>query len=216
MMKGAFNYDGRLMEVMRHIMYVVSVNLLFLVCSLPVFTAGASASAMYTVLFQYHEGKEPAIIREFLQAFKHNFKKATAIWVGMLLILLTLGLNYLFLYPYDGTAVFCIRILLNLIMVLWIMAWIYIFPGIALYENSCRGYVESAVLTAISRLPYTILMAAVWGLVLMTILFLAQFFSLAVLLLILCGFSLPAEISIKYLLRTLTSQSEEKEKSTDR
>lgn len=93
-MKGFFNYDGYLNKILMKLMYIVSVNLLFLVCSVPVFTIGASATAMYTVLFRYSQGDEPDIIRTFFSAIRENFKKSTVVWMGMLVVGMTLGLNY--------------------------------------------------------------------------------------------------------------------------
>lgn len=60
------------------IMYIVAVNLLFLVCSLPVVTAGVACSAMYAVLFRYIRGDEPDIVRTFGKEFKNNFGTAKA------------------------------------------------------------------------------------------------------------------------------------------
>ena len=73
-MKTLFNYDGGIMNACRSIMYVSAANLLFLLCSLPIITVGASATAMYTVLARYQQHKEPLILHTFFTAFRKTSK----------------------------------------------------------------------------------------------------------------------------------------------
>lgn len=200
-MKTLFHYEGGIMSACQWVMYVSAANLLFLLGSLPVITAGASAAAMYTVLAQYQQHKEPMILRTFFTAFKENFKKATIIWSGMLLVLVTLVGNFVVLYSFDGASATAARIVLNLILVMWAAAWIYVFPAMALYENSCLGYLKYAFWSALGRLPATLALSAVWAGILLGLLFLSQYLPLAVLLLCVLGFSVPASLTVKTLLK---------------
>ena len=116
-MKGFLNYDGYLTRILTKVMYVVSLNLLFLICSVPIFTIGAASTAMYTVLLHFLQGDEPNILKGFLRAFRDNFKKSTVIWLIMLALGGTLALNYYVLYHLQIPGAGAIRILLNLILV---------------------------------------------------------------------------------------------------
>ena len=66
-MKNFFDYDGTLNRILTKVMYVVALNLLFLLCSVPLFTIGAASTAMYTVLMRYLREDEPDIIRAMLK-----------------------------------------------------------------------------------------------------------------------------------------------------
>ncbi|UWP58830.1 YesL family protein [Ruminococcus gauvreauii] len=202
-MKTLFNYDGGIMNACRSIMYVSAANLLFLLCSLPIITVGASATAMYTVLARYQQHKEPLILHTFFTAFRENFKKATIIWGGMLLVLVTLVINFVVLYSFDGTFATAGRVVLNLILIMWAVAWMYVFPTMALYENSCRGYLEYAFGYALGKLPTTLVLFVVWAGMLFGLLFLSQYLPLAVLLLCAFGFSIPANLTVKTLLKDI-------------
>jgi len=57
------------------------VNILFLLCSIPVFTIGASAAALYTVSFQMVRGEEKQIAKTFFSAFGRNFGQATMLTI---------------------------------------------------------------------------------------------------------------------------------------
>lgn len=81
-----FDYDGPLMRALVYLGELILLNLLFLLCCLPVITAGASAAAMYTVAFRNLDGKGGHVCRQFFSAFRANFKKATLQWLVMLAV----------------------------------------------------------------------------------------------------------------------------------
>lgn len=199
-MKGFFNYDGYLSKIMTRVMYVVSLNLLFLLCSIPIFTIGAAQTAMYTVLLRYMRNDEPDIIRSFFRAFLDNFKKSTTIWLMMLAVGGTLALNYYFLYQGGMNLTGVIRILLNLVLIILLIMWVYIFPVLSYFDNTIRGYIRFVVGLSIAKLPYTVALVLIQTIPILAILFLAQYIPMAVLLLICCGVSLPAYYSGKLLL----------------
>jgi len=199
-MNGFFSYDGFLVRILTKVMYVVSLNLMFLICSIPIFTIGAANTAMYTVLQRYHQGEEPPIIKGFFRAFRDNFKSATLVWLVMLALGGTLGLNYILLYQSRFPGADLVRVVLNLVLIVLLVLWIYIFPAIAHFENSLKGYVVFSVGLAVARLPYTVVLVFIQTVPLLGMLFLAQFIPSAVLLLLCCGASLPAYFSAKLLL----------------
>ena len=65
-----FDYDGPLMRALVYLGELILLNLLFLLCCLPVITAGASAAAMYTVAFRNLDGKGGHVCRQFFTAFR--------------------------------------------------------------------------------------------------------------------------------------------------
>ena len=208
-MKGIFDYDGYLNRLLTKVMYIVAVNLLFMICSLPVFTIGASGCAMYAVLFRYMRKDEPDIIRTFLKEWKNSFRNATLIWMGMLGVLATLMLNYYMLYHLEGAWTEGVRIFLNFVLLMLAAAGIYVYPAMAYYRNSAGGYLQFAVRAAIANLPVTAALILIWTVSLSGILFLAQFLPMAVLLLLCCGFSGPAYLSGLLLLKILKRYGKE-------
>lgn len=203
-----FDYDGHLMKALTKVMYVVGVNLLFLLCSLPVITIGASATAAYTVLLRYASGDEPDIIRTFFQSFKDCLKKATAAWLIMVMIGSSLGLNYYLLYQRQISFAGGIRVVLNVILLILVFLWIYLFPAMAYFENTLKGLFVFSLQLAVGKLGYTILLMVI-HLVLTFMLVVLSEISLGVLLSSLFGFSLPAYLS-SLLLQKLFQRFEEK------
>lgn len=191
-MKHFFDYDGTLNQILTKVMYVVALNLLFLLCSVPIVTVGASCTAMYTVLLRYLRGDEPDIVKGFFRAFRDNFRTATAVWLVMLAVAATLGYHFYFLYHNAVAGSGAIRVLLVLVLLLWLVLWVWLFPAMAYFDNTVRGYLTFAVGIAVARLPDTVLLVLLQTVPVLAVLFLAQYVPMATLLLLCCGASLPA------------------------
>ena len=54
---------------------LVMMNLIWLVCCIPVITFGASTTALYTVMLRRAKNEEGYMVRGFFSAFKSNFKQ---------------------------------------------------------------------------------------------------------------------------------------------
>ena len=61
-----------------------TLNLLWLVCCIPVFTAGAATTAVYYVTLKLVRDEDDSTIKSFFRSFIQNFKQATAIWLSIL------------------------------------------------------------------------------------------------------------------------------------
>ena len=79
-----FSYDSKFTQLMLKLCYACYLNLLWFVCSLPVFTAGAATTALYYVSLKIVRDEEHHVGRLFFHALRDNFKQATALWLIML------------------------------------------------------------------------------------------------------------------------------------
>ena len=64
-------YDGPVMMAINKLVDYMWLNILFIVCSLPLFTIGASTSAKYYVAMKFTRGEDTTVTRAFFKAFKH-------------------------------------------------------------------------------------------------------------------------------------------------
>ena len=88
-----FSMDNAFFRFMGRLTDLVWINILTLVCCLPVITAGAAISAMYKVLIKIAMENVGGLTRMYFGAFKNNFKQATKIWIPTLLIMLIMLSN---------------------------------------------------------------------------------------------------------------------------
>jgi len=81
-MSSIFRFDSKPMRFLSFAGDLIILNVLFLVCSLPVITVGASASAMYTMTLRMRRDEvSGGTINGFFRAFAQNFKKGTLLWL---------------------------------------------------------------------------------------------------------------------------------------
>ena len=112
-MSNFFNMDNGLFRALGKLADLMLLNILFLVCSLPIFTIGASFTAMYYVTLKLAENEEGYIARGFWKSFKQNFKQATIIWLILLFFGIVLVLDLLILKDSTGTFVTVLRVVIT-------------------------------------------------------------------------------------------------------
>lgn len=199
-----FSYDSKFSQIMLKLSYGCYLNLLWFVCSLPVFTLGAATAALYDVTLRMARGEEPELTRRFFQAFRENFRQATTLWLLLLGIGALLGLDgYILYHLYKSTAgaaaVICTLGLALVIVaaICLVIVLLYIFPLVARVKNTNFAMVKNSFLIGIRYLFCTILVFAIHF---------AMFFAVVALYtpLIIFGEGLCALVS-SYLLDRVTS-----------
>lgn len=157
-----FNWtDNVVMRALGKIGDMICLNVMWLICCIPIITIGASTTALYTVMLRMVKNEEGYIFRGFLKAFKSNFKQSTLIW----LILLFLGIVWTVDFRVAGFMPGMAGIILSAIFLalgfILLSVMIYIFPLTARYENGIKATFKNALILTVAKLPYTFLMVAI-------------------------------------------------------
>lgn len=158
-MHALFSPDSKFMTVMSRIGDLVILNLLVLLTSIPIFTIGASVTALYTVCFRFGTDREQPVFRSYFRAFRDNFKQATQIWLILLVcgaaccfdIYIFLSLPSMLRYV---SVVFCIA------LVLVVLVFSYALPLLSQFENKNKNILTNALFLSLGYLPRSILLAA--------------------------------------------------------
>nr|WP_294493307.1 DUF624 domain-containing protein [uncultured Mediterraneibacter sp.] len=153
--------DNVIVRALSKICDMVCLNILWLICSIPIVTIGASTTALYTVMLKIIKNEEGYILRGFFKAFKTNFRQSTIIWIVLLLLGTVCWVDFRVSGMIPGTAGLVMRSIFLLAGFILLSVTIYIFPLTARYENSIRATFQNALILTVGRLPYTILMAAI-------------------------------------------------------
>lgn len=88
------------------------LNILTIVCSLPVVTIGAAFTAMHRVLVDIYRDEENKITKTYFKSFKTNFWQATKIWLVYLVFYAVLLVDYWALKALDNNTIRYLNILL--------------------------------------------------------------------------------------------------------
>ena len=197
-----FNMDNKFFTVMGRVADLIILNVVFLICCLPIVTIGASLTALHYVTLKMARNEESYIIRSFFKSFKQNFKQATIINLIMLAVGIVLYFDLNIVNNMTGSMSRIMFMLIIAISVIYLMVFLYIYPVLAKFYNSVKNTFRNSILMAIRHLPYTILMAAI-TLVPAAVFFIQSFRvqSTVLILLIMMGFSLEAFINGHFLVK---------------
>ena len=155
-----FEPDGLFARGMCYVYYLVVINVLWLLCSLPIVTFGASSAALYACLFRLREGDDTRPVRRFFAAFGENWKRATAAWLVVLAALALLLFDWYFA-AVTSQKVWKIIAVGGLQVVG--MVCTFLFALVARYDNSWRVHLKNALLLAVGNLPRVLVCWLFWG-----------------------------------------------------
>ncbi len=160
-MRTLFNPDNPFMQMLVKIGDMIIANFLFLLCSLPVVTIGASAAALNKVMQGIALGEDKYVVRPFFRAFAQNFRQATIAWLWIALFIAALLCYWLIIMAYCvGALRTALNALLFAIAILVLCVAVYLFALMVRYENTLREHLRNAMILAVVKLPKTVLMAA--------------------------------------------------------
>lgn len=180
-----FKLDSPLMNFLSKIADIMILNLLIIICSIPVFTVGAAVSAAYYMAFKMVKNEETYIVRGFFKAFKENFKQATVMWLLVLVVIAVLSVDYTIIV-YSGIEFSrWIRIAMVTVTMILLMGVVFMFPLQARFINPVKYTIKNSFLMALSHLPTTVLLIAVYAVPVVVFYFVPQ--SLPVLILLAFG-----------------------------
>lgn len=158
-MKNLFNLDNPFIQFLSRVFDLMILNALFILCSLPVVTLGASLSALHRVIQDIVYDQDNGIIKTFFRAFRQNFKQATVVWLVLLLVIVSLVCDVLLVMGYfSGTVRTVMYILIAFLAALVASVAAYLFPLLTRYENTLRQHVYNALILALIKLPRTLLL----------------------------------------------------------
>lgn len=159
--------------------YIWWLNILWLLCSLPVFTIGAATTALIYSCMKLHKD-EGYVTKNFFGSFKENFKQSTIIWLIYLILGALIVLNLLF-WKQQGSGNRFIFGFLGAIIVLYGISLSYVFAIQARFVNPIKNTLRYSVLLPFKNLKETILILVTLGAVIyfnVTTIFMVNFFTL--------------------------------------
>jgi len=127
------------------------INVMFVLCSLPIVTIGASLCALYAMCIKLVYREDGSIARGFLEEFKKNFKQGTVAWLITLFAFAAIWGELFYIVNFGGTMgkVYTVVVVIEIMAVALILPFLY--PLIARYENTMWNTIRNAFLLAVSN-----------------------------------------------------------------
>ena len=183
-----FNLDNGIMRFFSRVFDIVILNLLFIICCIPIVTIGASLTAMYSITLKMVRNEESHIIREFLKSFKQNFRQGTILEAIAIIIafFITIDLRIIAM-GYDNLKV--LEILCYAVVIWSYIIFLYAFPISARFIYTTKEVFKNSFMISSVNFQWTLL------LILLNVPFVGMLFYSGVSMLLLftilliCGFS---------------------------
>lgn len=154
------NYDNPVLQKINRMVDAVWLNLLFLIFSLPLITAGASMTAFYATYEKVFVKEKGKIWGCFWNSFSQNFRQATVVWLIELLLLIIIGADGWIMYQFIKNGVFLgnFYILFMVFGVLLVIWGCYLFPYVSHFADSTRKVFENTARLAMAYIFSSILL----------------------------------------------------------
>lgn len=207
-----FDMDSPVMRFLTVMADLMILNILTIICCIPIFTIGASLTGLNYVLLKMARNEEGYIVRSFFKSFKQNFKQATIIWLIILVFILVFAGDILIFNYAAMEFPKALKIFLFVLGLFMMMVVVYVFPVLSRFDNTVMNTIKNSLFMSILSFPKTILMLLQYAVPI--VLFYVT--PMAVPLIFMFGISVPAYFSAKLYSGTFKKFEPEEEPVKDR
>ncbi|MEU1972026.1 YesL family protein [Microbacterium sp. NPDC019599] len=145
-MSSIFAQDSPLMRFLTRIADLMILNLIFIATSIPIVTLGAALTALNFTAMRLVRGKEESVTRDYFRSFRQNFRQATILGLGMLLLIAVFYAWFVVvtdLAP-EGLARLVLLALWYLVAFGFALNLIWVFPYLATFEGTLREVLSTS------------------------------------------------------------------------
>lgn len=160
-----FNLDNKFFQALGKLVDCMALSALWLVCSLPIVTFGASTSALYYAMHKSVRGNRGYMTKNFFHAFTKGFKQSTLSWLILLVVQIVLGMDaYITFQTLKTGNKMGVFFYFFLIMIVFSIIWAcYLFPYAARFEDGVKATMKNALLMMIIHLPWSLLILVLFA-----------------------------------------------------
>lgn len=187
-MNKIFSYDSKLMQLLNKFADLMFLNLLTLICCLPIITIGPALTAMHYVLLKIYRDNSGYITKNFFKSFKENFVQSMILGVIYTIIAVVLVVDLLFIR--QNAVNLLLEIVVIVAMVLSAFSFVWIFPLQSRYGNPIRTTIKNSFMVGALNFGKSIMMILIATLPI----WLFMFTTAAIPIFTLLGITVPAYI----------------------
>lgn len=161
-MNSIFDIDSPLMKSLGKLADLMVLNLLTMVCCIPIFTVGAAVTALHYMCLKIVRDEDSYLIKGYFKSFKENFKQSTGIWFIIVWVIVVVVGDLLIMYYAAIEFPFIVRIAVFIVAIVTMCASMWVFPMQAKFVNPVFKTIKNALKASVLQLPKTILMVLLY------------------------------------------------------
>ena len=154
-MKG-IGIDSGFYRLLEKFTNILLLNLLWIISCLPIITIFPATVAMFGVVRQWNQNKEPNIFKSYFFFFKENFLRSFIYGIIWFVLAFLLYFNVTVSLEMSGAFMMIMVSILMFFSLLFIMASVFLLPIMVHYEMSWINYIKNAILFSITQIKTTI------------------------------------------------------------
>lgn len=158
-----FQPESPLMRFLTAVTDLVALNLLWLICCIPIITIGPSCTAMCYVARKIVEKEAPPVTKTFFQAFRANFKQSLIIFLILLVPVVLVGAYLLMAVSGGLDHIPVVKYLSYLAILITGFVCSYVYPLLAHFDNTIGNTLKNAILLPLAN-PFLALVVTVLNL----------------------------------------------------
>lgn len=159
-----FDIDGPLIQFLTKMADLMWLNILTLICCIPIFTIGASLTALQYMALKIVRDEEGYITKGFFKAFKENFRQSTIIWLMFMAVGIILFADYRIITTTDVQIAGFVKTLIMVFGAATVFTFMFVFPLQGKFSNTVRMTIWNAFVFSVVQFPKTILMILLYAL----------------------------------------------------
>lgn len=164
-MSRIFDIDNPVMQFLEKVCNLVILNVLTMICCLPIVTFGPAMTACHYMCLKIVRGEDTYVVKGYFHSFKDNLKQGIGTGLIVLLIYAIMAVDLYLMLRSEDAASFptAVRILILVACLFLLMFTQWIFPVLCHFVNTVKGTLHNAFLLSIGHAFRSILMILCWG-----------------------------------------------------
>lgn len=161
-----FDFNNPFWSGMEDVFDVFVLNILWLLCCLPVFTIGPATTALFYAMINLVRREEHFVWKDFFHSFKDNFRQGVSLGLPFTAVGVFLIIDISMCHR-AGTGIYTFfMVLFSIMFLVWALLALYSFPLLAKFHKNNREILAWAYALSIRNLHLSLLMLGAWVLAL--------------------------------------------------
>lgn len=160
MFQDFFSYDGKLMGVLNKLGEIILLNIVFILCCVPVVTAGSALTSFYYAMMKSVRRERGGPVREFMNSMKRTFARGLLFTIGIIVWMALLFLGWQMARTNAAGSVTFSLVLYDAAILISVCILIYLFPVLSRFEMKPMQIIKLSFVMCIRFLPVTAAVAA--------------------------------------------------------
>ena len=150
-MKNFLDLDSPVIQFLSAVADLVLLNLLWLVCCIPIFTIGPSCTAMCYTARRIANRESPVVSQTFFRAFKANFKQSFLVSLVLLIPIAVAASSFLFLLSGQLDQAGWLKLVYGAVILFSCFFCSYAYPLLAYFDNTFKNTVRNVVMMPLAN-----------------------------------------------------------------